>query len=71
MTAGSAKYLLGLDKLTMVDPTDLHILQQLDPPIYGEILIPAGTTFELSNQEQAFAGENVGFVSADGAGVSS
>ena len=69
MSPGGANFLLGAPKQDL-SPTDLAVFGENDPPIYGEILVPAGTTFELSNQEQAFAGENVGFVLGDGAGVS-
>jgi len=54
---------LGQPPMTL-STIDKTILRQIDPPIYGEINIIAGATFELSNQ--AFAGQNIGFLTAAG-----
>lgn len=62
MTADTDQ-LLGKPNQTL-SPFDLAIFKLIDPPVYGEIDISPGTTFELSSP--AFAGENIGFINSLG-----
>ena len=62
LNAGAGPF-YGANTQTLT-PNDRTILRLIDPPTYGEIDIPGGTTFDLS--EQAFAGQDIGFLTMPG-----